>query len=257
MLHVNHPHRLHPIVERLTSFLVIYSVIMFFVEVEHHGMDAPSTGFFLWSERFCALFFTTEYLARWYRHTQYPRTLCGLIDLIGFLPFWIGFFLPIEHLKWVRALRVLRLLKFHRYNGALQRFDDVVMKVKEELSLLGYFSVMVIVFGSIIMYAIERDAKDTKFTSLFDSVWWCVVTLSTIGYGDIYPVTFWGKIVAIVIIICGVGIFGTLISLLGSGLVQVYRDERIAQEKANEAKVPPPHDDDSGRLQQDQLSSVP
>ena len=76
------------------------------------------------------------------------------------------------------------------------------------------------------MYEIEHDEKDTKFTKLSDALWWSIVTLTTIGYGDVYPVTTAGRTCATVTIIFGVGIFGTFISLMGSGLVQVYRENK-------------------------------
>jgi voltage-gated potassium channel len=196
---------------------------MFFIEVDLRGSNTPSTGFFLWNERAVAVFFTIEYLLRWYKDKKHP----GIIDLFGFLPFWIGFFIPIEHLKWVRVLRLVRLLKFHRYNSALHHFSAAIHKVKDELSMLGYISLLIVVFGSIIIYEIEKDAKDTKMLSLFDSVWWCVVTLTTIGYGDTYPITQFGRLVAMAIMILGVGIFGSFVSLMGSALVQVYRENHF------------------------------
>jgi voltage-gated potassium channel len=149
---------------------------------------------------------------------------------LGFLPFWIGFFITGDSLKWVRSLRVLRLLKFHRYNNALIHFYKAIGKIKDELYLLGFVSVLIIVFGSIIIFEVEKDLKDTKFTKLSDAVWWCVVTLTTIGYGDVYPISMLGRAVAMVIMVIGVGIFGTFISLMGSGFVNVYREERILKE---------------------------
>lgn len=217
---------------KVIGTLIIYSVATFFIEAEIQGRDTPSSGFFLWSERVIACIFTIEYMVRWYHNRKYPTSAEGIIDLIGFLPFWIGFIVPIEHLKWIRALRVLRLLKFHRYNGAVRHFVKAIRSVKDELNLLGFVTIVIVVFGSIIIFEIEHDVKDTKFVKLSDALWWSIVTLTTIGYGDIYPITTVGRAVATVIIILGVGILGTFISLMGSGLVQVFREERIAREKA-------------------------
>jgi voltage-gated potassium channel len=222
---------------KVIGALIVYSVSMFFIEAEINGRDVPSSGFFLWSERVVAILFTIEYMVRWYKDRKYPTSLEGIIDLVGFVPFWIGFFVPIEHLKWVRALRVLRLLKFHRYNEAMKHFFKAIRNVKEELNLLGFASIVIIVFSSIAMYEIEHTAKDTKFTKLSDGLWWSIVTLTTIGYGDVYPVTTAGRAVATVTILLGVGIFGTFISLMGSGLVQVFREERIAREKAEKLRL--------------------
>lgn len=211
---------------KVIGWLIIYSVVTFFVEAEIKGRDTPSSGFFLWSERCVAFLFTIEYFIRWWHNRKYPWKPEGIIDLVGFVPFWIGFFIPIEHLKWVRSLRMLRLLKFHQYNGAVLHFYNAIKAVKNELNLLGFASIVIIVFSSIVMYEIEHDEKDTKFTKLSDALWWSIVTLTTIGYGDVYPVTTAGRTCATVTIIFGVGIFGTFISLMGSGLVQVYRENK-------------------------------
>lgn len=218
--------------DKVIGTLIVYSVVMFFIETETQGRNTPSSGFFLWSERVVACIFTIEFMIRWCYNRQYIFSAEAIIDLVGFLPFWIGFIIPIEHLKWIRALRLLRLLKFHRYNGACRHFIKAIKSVKEELNLLGFVSMIIVVFGSIIIYEIEHDVKDTKFTNLSDALWWSVVTLTTIGYGDVYPITMAGRIVATIIIVFGVGIFGTFISLMGSGLVQVFREERIAREQA-------------------------
>lgn len=217
--------------DKIIGLLIVYSVVMFFVEIEIRGIDTPSSGFFLWNERVVACIFTIEYFVRWFNNRKYPSTAHSFIDLAGFLPFWIGFFVPIQDLKWVRVLRMLRLLKFHRYNGALKHLANACKGVKEELKLLGFISITIIVAFSIIVFEIERDVKDTKFTKLSDSVWWTVVTLTTIGYGDVYPLTTLGRIFACLLMFFGVGIFGTFISLMGSSLVTIFREERIAKEK--------------------------
>jgi voltage-gated potassium channel len=161
----------------------------------------------------------------------------GIIDLVGFLPFWIGFFIPIEHLRWVRTLRVLRILKFHRYNEAIKHFCRAIKVIKQELNLLGFMSFIIVVFSSIAIYEVEHDVKDSKFTKLSDGLWWSLVTLTTIGYGDVYPISNAGRIVATVTIILGVGVLSAFISLMGSGLIQVYREDRIAHEKLEREKV--------------------
>jgi voltage-gated potassium channel len=217
--------------ERVIGMLILYSIVMFFIEAELRGIEGHSTGIFLWSEWVVAVVFTVEFFCRWIYDRRYPFTLSAWIDLCGFLPFWIGFFVPYEHLKWIRTLRVLRLLKVLRYNNALRHFARAMHKVRDELSLLGYASLMILVFGSIIIYEIERDIPDTKFQKLSDAVWWAVVTLTTIGYGDTYPITQGGRVVAVIVMILGVGIFGTFISTMGSGMVAVYREERIIREQ--------------------------
>lgn len=243
---------------KVIGTLIIYSIVMFFVEADVQGRDAESTGFFLWSERVVALIFTIEYGIRWCLNRKYPITAEGVIDLVGFLPFWIGFFVPGDQLEWVRALRVLRLLKFHRYNEALKHFARAIKTVKNELNLLGFASVVIIVFSAIAIYEVECNAKDTKFTKMSDGLWWALVTLTTIGYGDVYPVTTAGRAVATITIILGVGIFGTFISLMGTGLVQVYREDRVAHEQeASHGPLQQIRPEDPGSVQENRLPTQP
>jgi voltage-gated potassium channel len=216
--------------EKAIRWVIIYSLVMYFIEISV-TKSINSTGFFLWSERVIACILTLDYLLCWSKNKRYPITLAGFIDLWSFAPFWMGFLLPINTLPWIRSLRLLRLLKLGRHNKAIDHFYRAFNHIQAELKLLGYFVLVVVAFSSVAMFEAESDAQADKFGSIFDSIWWSVVTLTTIGYGDLYPITAIGRIIAMITMIFGVGVFGTFISLMGGSLVEVFREDRIAQER--------------------------
>jgi voltage-gated potassium channel len=221
---------------RLIQFLIIYSVVMYFVEVEVTDLEY-SSGFFLWNERVVALVFTVEYFVRWYYaedRKKYPYTWAEIIDIVAVLPFWAGFFVSVSTLKWVRTLRLLRLFKLNRYNDALTHLTNAFYKTRHEMLLMGFICVIVVAFGSVAIFEAEHNAQPDKFSHLSDGVWYAIVTMTTVGYGDLAPVTLFGRAAAILIMMCGIGIFGTFVSLLGAALVEEFRNERKKLEQHRE-----------------------
>jgi voltage-gated potassium channel len=99
-------------------------------------------------------------------------------------------------------------------------------KVRHELAVVGFVVIIVVMFSSMAMHQFEHDEQPEKFGSLADSMWWSFVTLTTVGYGDLYPVTLGGRLVAVVTMILGIGIFGTFISLIGSSFLSTMREQR-------------------------------
>lgn len=140
------------------------------------------------------------------------------------LPFYIGFFMSVESLGMVRSLRVLRLLKLTRYHVALDHLTASFKKVKNELTVVGLFVLILVVFGSTIMYELEHTAQPDKFSTHFDSLWWCMVTMTTIGYGDLAPITVAGRTVAMFMMFVGLSLVGTFISLIGSAMLKTDHD---------------------------------
>lgn len=220
--------------------LIFYSIFSYFAEVDF-AKDRHSQGFWLWSERLVAVLFTVEYFLRWSwsKHGwRWPFTFYALIDLAAVLPFYLGFFVDAQHLGVIRSLRVLRLLKMARYHSALDKVLASFSKVKDELTVVGVAVIILILFSSTLMYEFEHAAQPDKFSSLSDSVWWCFVTLTTIGYGDLCPVTWPGRLTAIVTMLFGVGLFGIFVSLIGGALAASRRNN----DRDAKGDVPAPPD---------------
>jgi len=217
--------------EVLSLALVLYSSVVYFMEFELTEAERvqPGLGFWLWNERLLLVAFSSEYLFRWYHarnRARYPFSLLAVLDLLAIVPSLVGVAVNFRSLKLLRTLPLLRLFKLYRYNTALQKVMHGFREVKEELAVVGFVAVIVVVFSSMAMHQFEHEVQPEKFKHLTDSIWWSVVTLSTVGYGDMYPVTLGGRMVAMVTMVVGIGIFGTFISLIGGSFVSTMRERR-------------------------------
>lgn len=215
--------------EVFIQVVVFYSLFMYFIELEftntEHSKNSP---FFLWSERVVAGIFTIEYLVRWAcakDKLRYPFRLMAIIDLLAVLPFYIGFMVDMRVLRLIRTLRVLRLFKFYRYNEALQSFVISFNKIRHELYIIGVAIFFLVILSSTLEFEFERKAQPEMFARYSDAVWWSVITLTTVGYGDKYPVTLGGRFTAIGTLVLGLGIFGTFLSLIGSAFMETIQNK--------------------------------
>jgi voltage-gated potassium channel len=217
-------------IEFFIKALIVYSVVTFLVEVDIYHTQNTLAGhpFFLWSERVVAVIFTLEYFYRWRMapdRRRYPLTPIAVVDLVAVIPFWIGFFVAGPWLGLIRALRVLRVIKLCRYNRTLQRLDDSIYKVRKQLLAVAEVVVIVIVLGSVLMHVVEGPHSKT-FSTLGNSAWWCFVTLTTVGYGDAYPNTGLGKMMAAVVMIAGLGIMGAFIGIFSSACADAINHDK-------------------------------
>ena len=205
-------------------------------------------------EDFVAIVFTIEYLLRiWTADMLYPnggffssrvRYICSsmaIIDLVAILPFWLPMFIPASLLgvRALRLVRVLRLLKLSRYFEAVASIGEVVRKKRRELMGSRFFVFLMMMVSSLVIYSVEHDAQPDVFRNAFSGLWWAVATLTTVGYGDIYPVTVLGRIFGAVIALLGIGMVAIPTGIISSGLM-----ERISGDK-------------SGQGQEDQFNYCP
>lgn len=212
--------------------VVVLSTILYLTEISLGGKHSyESPVFFLWAERLVALIFTVEYALRWYDDAvdsygwHYPNSWLGLVDLISILPFWVGFFVPIQWLHVIRTFRVFRLLKFFRYSRSLQLVALGFYRAWHSLRALG-FSVMIIgMFCMVSMYEIEKDAQPDKLANLFDAFYFTAVTITTVGYGDISPVTPVGRVVSMMCFFFALSVFAGMLGVLGNSFVKVLEEE--------------------------------
>ena len=215
--------RFSPVVERIICFIVIASVALYVLEVELAGSDNSRKGHWawLWIERVVAGILTLEYVMRARKvGSSYLKSAAGFIDLIAVLPFWLGFFLPESWLGLVRSMRVLRLLKLYRYSKAMRVFLKALVGTRRHLGGMLLIVFIIMLFGAVGIHEIEKQAQPEQFDSLQNCIWWTVVTLMTVGYGDLYPITTMGRVFAEVLMVIGVGLTAAFIGIVGSS---VYR----------------------------------
>lgn len=192
----------------------------------------------LWSfEVLCAAVYTVEYGVRLYLarpRMKYVTSFYGIIDLLAILPFWLMAAFNLQAVRAFRLLRLLRLFKLVRYTNAVQRFHRAFVIARDDLVLFGVIALIVLYLSAIGIYHFEHDAQPERFSSVFDSLWWAVATLTTVGYGDIYPVTAGGRLFTFVVLVCGLGVIAVPSGLLASALSRVRAEEQAQRDVAAE-----------------------
>ncbi|XP_032236693.2 uncharacterized protein LOC5511462 isoform X2 [Nematostella vectensis] len=199
----------------ITMFLIISSVCLFCLEtVPKFDNPKTSEGFVLYIlEAVCVAWFTLEFLVRLIfcpDKLSFFKKPMNWIDLGAILPFYLTLivresnFKTIVVLRVVRLIRVFRIFKLSRHSYGLQILGHTLRSSCSELFLLVFFlTIGVVIFSSVIFYA-EKDTKGTHFTTIPHTFWWAVVTMTTLGYGDMVPITWQGQIVGSLCAVCGV-----------------------------------------------------
>ncbi len=181
--------------------------------------------------------FTAEYLLRlWLARPRraYLFSFLGVVDLLSIAPSLLGLAVDLRSLRVLRFLRFFRILKMTRYNAALQRVEMAFILVRDELVLVGATALIVMYLASVGIYYFEHEAQPDKFRSVFDGFWWALETLTTVGYGDIHPITVGGKAFTFVVLVVGLGVVSVPTGLLASALLRV----REVQKETPDAPTP-------------------
>lgn len=183
-------------------------------------------------EVFCVCVFTLEYILRIIvadKPFKFVFSLFGVFDLLAILPFYFAHGLDFRSLRALRFLRLFQALKLVRYSRAMRRFSRALNIIKEEFLLFVLITFILIYFSALGIYYLERNAQPEVFKSVFDSLWWAVSTLTTVGYGDIYPITVGGKLFTYFILVIGLGIIAIPAGLISSAMAEARREELIAE----------------------------
>ncbi len=174
------------------------------------------------------LIFSLEYIARiWIadRKRDYIFSFYGIIDFLAILPFYLQAAVDLRCVRIFRLMRLLRALKILRYSRALRRLKQAFAEARDELILLSFATAFLLFLASVGIYYFENEAQPERFSSIFDCFWWAVATLTTVGYGDIYPVTTGGRVFTFVILMVGLGFVAAPTGLLASALTKVTQIE--------------------------------
>jgi voltage-gated potassium channel len=202
--------------------LILVSVITFSIETIPNLK--PQTRFILQSvEWFSVVVFTIEYFLRVYVADRKPRfvfSFFGIIDLLAILPFYLSFGVDLRSLRALRFLRLFRILKLVRYNRAMSHFTQAIKSAKEEILLFIFITLILIYFSAVGIYYFENQAQPEHYSSIFDSLWWAIITLTTVGYGDVYPITVGGKVFTFFILMIGLGIVAIPTGIISSALTK-------------------------------------
>ena len=198
----------------------------------------PHQTYFTWFENFSIIVFSIEYLLRfwsvaeakpedttWRQRFQWMRSPSALVDLIAIAPAFLNFFVTID-LRFLRILRLFRILKLTRYFASMRILLVVINKERGSFQAVIFILIIMIVTASSGIYLVENHAQPEVFESIPKAMWWAVVTLTTVGYGDVIPVTMAGKILGAIITILGVGLAALPAGILATGLANELNQRR-------------------------------
>jgi len=234
----------------LMALILVNSLAVILETVEE--LYTRYSYWFLAIEFFSVAIFTVEYLLRvWVAplDPRYPGRARGrirymlspmaIIDLMVILPAYLPLFftLDLRIIRILRVFRLFRLLKMNRYVESLRTLDNVIRSKKEELLLTTFMIAILLVFAASLMYLIENEVQPDKFPDIPSAMWWGIATLTTVGYGDVYPVTPIGRLLGGLIAFLGIGIFALPAGILGGG----FADELQKRRKRRENQRACPH----------------
>ena len=182
-----------------------------------------------WSEVFIVGLFTVEYALRIGtapRKLRYAFSFHGIVDLAAILPFLLTLGgVDLRALRVLQLFRIVRILKLGRYSEAMTRFGRAMTLAKEEIVIFAGVAVALLYLSAAGIWYFEHEAQPEAFASILHSLWWATATLTTVGYGDVYPITAGGKLFTFVILMCGLGIVAVPAGLVAAALSQVRREK--------------------------------
>lgn len=210
--------------------LIIGNIIAMVLE-SHQAIQVQFTEFFHYFELVSILIFSFEYLYRinqsyrenkWTGVRSYVFSFFGIIDLISILPFYVKQFVLLDgrFFRILRLFRLTRVFKLGRDSKSLKLFIKALTGVKNELKFTLFLSVLTILFSASAIYFLENKAQPEVFSSITASIWWATVSLATVGYGDVVPITLWGKVFASIISLVGIGIVAIPTGIISASFVE-------------------------------------
>ena len=204
----------------LIQILILISVVTFSMETLP-DLEPQTRSILRYIEVISVITFTVEYILRIYvadRKLKFIFSFFGIIDFLAILPFYLAVGVDLRSLRALRFLRLFRILKLVRYNRAMNQFSRAIKSAKEQILLFIFITLILIYFAAVGIYYFENEAQPEHFSSIFDSLWWAIITLTTVGYGDVYPITVGGKVFTFIILMIGLGIVAIPTGIISSAL---------------------------------------
>lgn len=218
--------------EQIIHIIILLNVVAFVLESINELSDYYV--YFQIFENISLIVFVAEYGILIYIATlnqstwRYIFSFMGIVDFVTIIPAFFGFYadLDLRFTKLLRFFQIFRIFKVYRHSEHLQTIFQVIAKKKDELLATLFATVLIIVFCSFVAYFFEKDVQPHKFTNMLMSFYWAIETLTTTGYGDIYPLTVGGRIVASILALLGIGLLAIPAAILSAGFVEVQEEKR-------------------------------
>ncbi|MDB4330141.1 ion transporter [bacterium] len=234
--------------DKLSKSVDIFLMVLIFANVVHLVLETVESIYtlnpilFQNFETVSKYIFTIEYLLRvWsigasveYEYhlkdrLRFMKSPMSLIDLLAVAPEWLPA-IGIDF-RFLRSFRLLRLIKLTRYSSSMQTFGRVVSKTKDKLVAFAILCLFTCILFSCIIYFVENPVQPEVFSSIPASMWWAIVTMTTVGYGDMAPVTLLGRLLAIPIFIAGIALFAGFTGIIGTAFVEEFEEEKKNKNK--------------------------
>ncbi len=209
------------------QFLIVTSLVTFSIETIPNVSDT-ARWWLRMIEIACVVVFTIEYIARLVVADSKPGfvfSFSGIIDLLAIVPFYLSLGIDLRSVRAFRLLRLFRVFKLARYSKVIRRFHRAFLIVKEELVLFLFATSILLYLAAVGIYYFENAAQPETFASVFHSLWWAVITLTTVGYGDVYPITLGGRVFTFFVLLVGLGVVSVPAGLVASALTEAREME--------------------------------
>ena len=223
------------------QFMILVSLVSLTIE-SLPGLSETTNNILAIVELITIIVFTLEYAARIYaskKPAEYIFSWWGMIDLIAILPYYLALGLDLREMRAFRLVRILRLLKMKKFNHALGQLAAAFNIAKTDLLLSLGFAAVILYISAIGIHFFEHEAQPEQFKSVPHSLWWALVTLTTLGYGDMYPQTAGGKIFASIVVLVGLGFVAMPASIMTSAFNEVRLRQRNKQKKTRKKQKKP------------------
>ena len=246
--------------------LIIWSVGEMALETDDN-IFLPYREYFNIFDFFTVMVFSVEYAirimtahldpenrgkTRWQSIRSYVFSFAGLVDLISILPFYLTFTnIDLRVLRMIRLLRFFRVFKITRYNDSMKLVVDVIKDKSSEIGVIMGLIIIIMIISSFIMFYAEHEAQPEQFPNVLGCLWWAVVTMTTIGYGDVYPVTMVGKIVGSTMALLGIGLVAMPTGIISAGFLEKVnerKEKKLAENKKSDGKT---EEDEQGAASDD------
>ena len=233
--------KIHKSIDKFIYILIIANIAAMIMESHVSIRKVYFKEFYLF-EAISIFIFSIEYFYRiilGYKKEKmkgainYITSLFGIIDLISILPFYLNQITKIDgrFLRILRLFRLTRIFKLGRESASLKLFMKALTSVKSELKFTLFLSALTILFSASAIYYLENEAQPEKFSSISESIWWATVSLATVGYGDVYPITVGGKIFASLISLVGIGVVAIPTGIISASFVDEIIKKRSEARK--------------------------
>ena len=227
--------------DKYITILIVLNVFAIVAE-SYPQVESNFHLYFLYFEYFSVVVFSIEYILRIWTapllysdltpfkaRIKFVTSPLGVVDLLAVLPFYIPFLVAVD-LRFLRLFRLLRVMKLSRHSESLRMIRRVLRNSKAELGVTVFVVFILLIVSSSLMYYIEHDAQPEAFQNIGQGFWWAVATLTTVGYGDIYPVTGLGKLISGLIALLGIGLVALPTGIISSAFMTEL-DNKNKEEK--------------------------